>query len=162
MCIDIERRFIADRFGFPIRHDGPVVMPVRQLMQMFTKTTKRLDQSFAWKSGDVTDRAYTHRTQTFLGFGPHAPQSRYWEVAKKFADSVFRYDDESVRLSQIRSDFRQKLVWRYSDGRCQPCNSPNVDFDLSSDFLRGPVKCGGACHIEEGFIDAQRFDEIRE
>ena len=70
-------------------------------------------------------------------------------------------DHESVRLFQVAGDLGQELVRRHADRGDQAETLADFLLDRPADADRGPEQRFAAGHVQEGFIQRQRFDQRR-
>ncbi len=155
-----KRRFLADGFGFLLRHDRPVVQPSGQIADPPGVAAENLPQNHAIGPDQLADSDDAELLQF---------PRRLRADAKNLADRHGRQQalglpggntDEAMGFAQIRRQFGEKFVRRQSHGSTQVQFSGNPGLYLPRDVL-GAAEPLHAGQVEKGFIDGQLLHQGR-
>ena len=111
-----ERRLCARRARAPARLDLPRIAVPRECRQLSSRrVSKQSLHRFRRALGQLTDSGDADLGEPRLSGWAHTPHQCDGQLVKELEFSFWIDDDQSIRLSDLRCDFRQVLGTRHAD-----------------------------------------------
>src|SRR6476659_5413026 len=111
-----KRRLCASRVRAPARLDLPRIAVPRECRQLASyRTPKQSLHGLRRALSQLTDGGNANLGEPRLSGGAHAPHQCDGQLVKELEFSLRIDDDQSIRLRDLRCDFREVLGTRHAD-----------------------------------------------
>src|ERR687888_2551691 len=158
-----ERRLCASGVRTPARLDVPRVAVPGECGQLCShRVSEQSLYGFGRALSQLTNGGDADLREPRLGGGAHAPHQCHGQRVKELEFGLWIDDDQSVRLRDLRCDFRQVLGTRHADrhgqAKLRAHASPNRPCDLGgrTEQMRAPRNVG------ERLVDRDALNGRRE